>query len=186
MLKEIGKWPGFAAAAWGFLFAIPSFYWVLGGTAGTGSTIAPSLLKLLEDRDTGFIVILWATGVLKVVGGLLGLALTRPWRPGTRLVLLWAGWGAGVLLILHGLLFIVHGALVQAGTIRLAADLVPVSRWYTYLWGPWFLAGGLAFAAASYLNLRRWPHNRPEVLASAAGGTGALLLSAALYAAGIG
>jgi hypothetical protein len=34
-------WPGYAAAVWGFVFAVPSFYWALGGLTGASSTLTP-------------------------------------------------------------------------------------------------------------------------------------------------
>lgn len=60
---------GYAAAVWGFVSAVPSFYWAMGGLAGAASTISPSLVKLAQDRNPGFVAVLWLTGVLKVVGG---------------------------------------------------------------------------------------------------------------------
>ncbi|GGL07463.1 DUF3995 domain-containing protein [Planomonospora parontospora] len=66
------RWPGYAAAVWGFAFAVPSFYWALGGTAGATTTISPSLVRLVEEEVTWFVVTLWVTGLLKVVGGLPG------------------------------------------------------------------------------------------------------------------
>ncbi|MBG0821131.1 DUF3995 domain-containing protein [Planomonospora sp. ID91781] len=181
------RWPGYAAAAWGFVFAVPSFYWALGGTAGATTTISPSLVRLVEEGVTWFVVTLWITGVLKVVGGLLGLALARgPWGRRMSLLLQFAAWGAGVLLFWHGALFVVQGVLVETGSVVLAPDVLPVSRWYTYLWGPWFMAGGVLFAVAARARLSPPSGRRGEVAAGAAGGIGALVLSAGMLAAGVG
>ncbi|WP_234327309.1 DUF3995 domain-containing protein [Streptomyces sp. NRRL WC-3742] len=179
-------WPGYAAAAWGVLFAAPSFYWALGGTGGASTTVSPSLVKLAEDRVTWFLVVLWVTGVLKLVGAVLGIALlrSRGRRPDHLLQL--AGWGAGVLLVWHGGLFVVEGLLVQSGVLHIAPELVPVSRWYTFLWGPWFVLGGVCFVLAARLHLRLVAQRRTCAIAGAVGGFGALGLSAAMLLGGIG
>jgi hypothetical protein len=182
------SWAGYGAAAWGFLFALPSFYWGLGGTVGATTTISPSLVELVENRVTWFLVTLWVTGALKVVGGVLGLALVRPgWGTGMNRLLQFAAWGAGVLLLWHGGLFVVSGLLAQSGDARIAEETLQVLRWYTYLWGPWFMAGGLLFIAAARIHLRGMPDpyaRRSAVIAGAIGGIGALGLSVAMMVMG--
>ncbi|ACZ83986.1 DUF3995 domain-containing protein [Streptosporangium roseum] len=179
-------WAAYGVAAWGFLFALPSFYWALGGTAGAATTIAPPLVKMVEDRVTWFLVVLWATGALKVVGGVVGLALLRRWGTGMSRLLQLAAWGAGGLLLWHGGLFVVQGLLMQADSAGIAPDLLPVIRWYTYLWGPWFMAGGLLFITAALVHLRGLADRRGAVIACAVGGLGALILSVAMLLLGIG
>ncbi|MDP9863142.1 MULTISPECIES: DUF3995 domain-containing protein [Streptosporangium] len=179
-------WAGYGAAAWGFLFALPSFYWALGGTAGATTTISPSLVRLVQDGVTWFIVVLWVTGALKVVGGVLGLALVRRWGTGMSRLLQFAAWGAGVLLLWHGGLFVVQGLLLQLDGTGIAPELLPVIRWYTYLWGPWFMAGGLLFVLAARVQRRGLADRRGTAVAGAAGGVGALGLSVALTVMGIG
>jgi hypothetical protein len=173
---------------WGFVFAVPSFYWAMGGWVGTASTISPSLVKLAQERNPGFIAVLWGTGVLKVVGGLLGLALVRrrAWGRGINRLLQLMAWGAGGLLVWHGALFIGQGLLVQAHIIELAPELMSVSRWYTYLWGPWFVVGGVAFMFAARTHLSGVADRRDATIAGIVGGLGALTLSAAALIAGIG
>ncbi|MGC5015563.1 DUF3995 domain-containing protein [Streptosporangium sp. DT93] len=181
-------WPGYAAAVWGFLFAVPSFYWALGGTAGVESTISPQLVELARQQDSGMLAVLWVTGALKVVGGLLGLALVRrrPWGHGMNCLLQLMAWGAGVLLAWHGAQFIVQGLLVQAGLVEIPSESLPILRWYTYLWGPWFVAGGIAFVLAARAHLRTVPDHRHPRIAGVVGGLGALALSAVALMTGIG
>jgi hypothetical protein len=168
------------------VFALPSFYWAAGGVAGAATTVAPALVRLVQEQATWFIVVLWVTGLLKVVGGLLGLALVGGWgQRGSRFLQL-AGWGAGVLLVWHGGLFLVQGLLVQSGVVTIAPELLSVSRWYTYLWGPWFVVGGLLFIMAARIHLRSVGDRRSGAIAGAVGGFGALGLSVAMLAAGIG
>jgi hypothetical protein len=142
---------------------------------------------LVEEQVTWFVITLWVTGLLKVVGGRLGLALARGVRGRAVSPLLqFAAWGAGVLLFWHGALFVAQGVLVGTGSGVLAPDLLPVSRWYTYLWGPWFMAGGVLFALAALFDLDHVPDRRRGAVTGAVGGMGALGLSMAMLAAGIG
>ncbi len=171
---------------WGSVFAVPSFYWAAGGIAGAATTVAPSLVRMVQERVTWFLVILWVTGLLKVVGGLLGLALVGGWGRRVNHFLQLAGWGAGVLLVWHGGLFLVQGLLVQSGVVAIAPELLPVSRWYTCLWGPWFVVGGVLFLMAARMHLRSVADRRSGTIAGAIGGFGALGLSVAVLAAGIG
>ncbi|GAA2689634.1 hypothetical protein GCM10009864_74510 [Streptomyces lunalinharesii] len=55
-----------------------------------------------------------------------------------------------------------------------------------YLWGPWFIAGGLAFATATALYVRRHDDRREVRLYGATGTFAALLLSLLSTTTGIG
>ncbi|MFD8542573.1 DUF3995 domain-containing protein [Streptomyces sp. NPDC059649] len=181
-----GAWPGLAAAVWGFLFAVPSFAWAMGVTFGARTTVSPSLVKLADDRVAWFVAVLWVTGLLKVFGAVIGIGLTR--RRGRRIgrLLVFCGSGAAVLLAWHGCLFVAHGVLVEVGARTVAPGLTGLTRWYLCLWGPWFIVGGLAFAAATTRYVRRpgvWGEARRYV---AVGTLGALLVSLASMITGIG
>lgn len=182
----LGDWPGLVAAAWGLLFAIPSFVWAMGGTLGAQSTVAPSLMKLAHDRVTWFVAVLWVTGFLKLFGALVGIGLTRRRARWIGRLMVFCGGGATVLLVWHGCLFVAHGAMVEAGALPAAPDMVRLTRWYLYLWGPWFIVGGLAFAAATTRYVRRQAAQREVRLYGAVGALGALLLSLASTVTGIG
>jgi len=142
------RWAGHAAAAWAFLFAALSFYWAAGGRAGTG-TLARVVREPVLDREPGFVAIVWATGILKVLAGLLALALCRSW--GRRVpdwMLLAAGWGTGALLTLYGGIGLVTAAMVEIG---LSTSSDPgTTRWYLFLWEPIWLVGGVVFIAAAW------------------------------------
>lgn len=182
----LGKWAGFTVAAWGSLFAVPSFVWALGGTFGVRATVAPSLVKLAHDRVTWFLAVLWVTGFLKLFGAMVGIGLTRRRGKWTGRFVVFCGGGAAVLLVWHGCLFIVHGVLVEAGARAVAPDLFGLTRWYLYLWGPWFVAGGLAFAVAATHYVGRHDGRRELRLYGSVGALGALLLSLASVVTGIG
>ena len=139
----------YAAGGWAFLFAAPSFYWAAGGKAGTG-TLGPGIAAMAGE--TWFVALVWATGVAKVLAGLLALALVRPWgRRIPRWVLLAGAWAGGALLVLHGADFVAQGALALGGFVDVPASVPPAAiRWSTFLWGPWFLLGGLLFCIAAW------------------------------------
>ena len=71
-------WAAYAACVWALMFAAMSFYWAAGGTAGL-HTFGNLIRERGLARDPALIAITWVTGVLKVIGGLLGLAFVRPW-----------------------------------------------------------------------------------------------------------
>ncbi|WP_406204725.1 DUF3995 domain-containing protein [Kitasatospora sp. NBC_01560] len=182
------RWPGWAVVVWGVLFAVPSFVWALGSTAGARSTVAPDLVRLAVDRVPWFLAVLWITGALKLVGALIGLGLSRPRGVRAGRLLAFCGGGAAVLTGWHGGLFIVHGVLVEAGSVAVAPDLLGLTRWYLYLWGPWFVAGALAFAGATvgYVQGCGPADQRGLRRSGAVGALGALVLSLASTVTGIG
>ncbi|MFE0186605.1 DUF3995 domain-containing protein [Streptomyces sp. NPDC058989] len=181
-----GAWPGLAAAVWGLLFAVPSFAWAMGFTFGARTTVSPSLVKLADDRVAWFVAVLWVTGLLKVLGALIGVGLTLRRDRWIGRLMVFCGGGAAVLLVWHGCLFVAHGVLVEVGIRSVAPDLAGLTRWYLYLWGPWFIVGGLAFAVATTRYVRRLDALGEVRLYGAVGALGALLLSLASMITGIG
>jgi hypothetical protein len=97
----------------------------------------------------------------------------------TGRLLVCCGWGAAVLLVWHGLL-------VESGLVAIDPALRTVSRWYLYLWGPWFVLGGLAFAAAAWVYVRTSADRRGGRVAGLVGGLGALGLSLIALLGGVG
>src|ERR1700743_1686026 len=90
----------YAACGWSFLFALLSFYWALGGMAGV-ETISPQIIQLALAHDPLIIAALWATAIVKVISGIVVLALVQPWgRKVPRWLLLLLAWGAGTLLFI--------------------------------------------------------------------------------------
>jgi hypothetical protein len=71
-------WAAYAACALALLYAVPSFYWALGGTAGL-DTVGGAIEELDRSRDPAGVALGIGAGVLKVAGALLALALVRPW-----------------------------------------------------------------------------------------------------------
>lgn len=184
---HLSKWPGHAAAAWGVLFAVPSFVWATGDTFGAQSTVSPSLVKLARDGVPWFLTVLVVTGFLKLFGALVGIGLTQPRGSRISRLMVFCGGGAATLLTWHGSLFVVHGALVESGAVSVEPDLAGLTDWYLYLWGPWFVIGGLMFAVATALYVRQRGGDRRKLrLYGTVGALGALVLSLASTATGIG
>ncbi|MGH2531536.1 MAG: DUF3995 domain-containing protein [Thermomicrobiales bacterium] len=133
-------WAAYAAAAWAFVFATISFYWALGGTIGI-DTLANTIQEDARARDAEFLVLVWLTG------GLMALALARPWgrRIPRRLVLI-AAWGGGIFVILYEGASWIEAALMGAGVIDFPASLgADAVRWNLLLWRPWWVVGGVLF-----------------------------------------
>jgi hypothetical protein len=168
-------WVTYAAGVWSFLFAVLSFYWALGGMAGV-DTVSPQIVQLALAHAPWLIAALWATAMVKVISGFVALALVQPWGSMVpRWILLILAWGAGTLLFFHGALFFVVGVLALSGVIHVGTPLT-VLRWYTFLWGPWWLLGGILFLVAAWSYVYRLPHQRVYLVFSALGALGALVL----------
>jgi len=95
-------WAASLACALALLSALLSFYWALGGTAGL-ATVGGAIEELARARDPAGVALGVGAGVLKVAGGLLALALVRPWgRAVPRRLLLGVAWAGSVLLTAYG------------------------------------------------------------------------------------
>jgi hypothetical protein len=176
--NQLSRWAvgvTYAACGWAFLFAALSFYWALGGTVGA-ETVSPAIAQLARAHVPWVIAALWISALLKVVSGLVALALVQPWGSRVpRWILLLLAWGAGTLLFGHGGLFFAVGVLALSGTIHVSTPAA-VLHWYTFLWGPWWLLGGLLFLLAAWSSVRRSPRGRVDLVFSALGVVGALVL----------
>ena len=139
-----------------FVFAAVSFYWGAGGLVGV-STLGGRIEELALARDPAIIAMVWVTGVLKVLGGLLALALVQPW--GRRLPRRWllrAAWGGAGLLTVYGLLQLTSVALVAFGVITPTQPVEStVLRWRLLLWEPWLLLWGVLLGLAAWAGGKR-------------------------------
>ena len=138
---------GVATAVWGLAFAALSFSWAAGGRLLLG-TLDTTLQDEARARELGFVVVLWSTGVLKLLIAALGLAVVRPWKTvGVGRLLRMAAYVCGGTMALYGLVGAINGALAEVG----AFDPVDANaaRWYLLLWGPVWLAGGLLLLASA-------------------------------------
>ena len=151
-MRRRSKWAGDAAAVWAFLFATLSLYWAAGGTAGL-RTVSREIRERAVAREPGFVAILWVTVALKVVAGLLALALGRRWgRASLRRLVVIAGWSTGVLLVLYGGVGLVAAVMAELGVTESTDPAT--TRWYLFLWEPVWLVGGVLFILAAHSGRR--------------------------------
>ncbi|MEO3784094.1 DUF3995 domain-containing protein [Actinocorallia sp. B10E7] len=145
-----GSWSGYAAAGCAFVFAVPSFYWGFGGEFGA-DTIGRWAVDLSWRDDPPAMAAVLLTGCLKVLGGLLALALVRPaWPRPPRWMMLTAGYGAAALLVSYGGIYELLQALVAVRAIEVPADFDWYAFWWhLYLWSPWFLVWGILLGLAA-------------------------------------
>ena len=104
-----------------------------------------------------------AAAAAKVAGGLLALALVRPWgRAIPRRWLLACATGASVLLVGYGGLNVLVGALVLAGVIHPGGSVDRTAlRWHVGVWDLWFLVWGILLALATVSYWRRTAAQKP-------------------------
>jgi hypothetical protein len=158
-----GTWSAYAACAWALLFSLQSFYYAAGGTAGA-ATWPPAIATGVLERRPGWVATMWATGALKVLVGVLALALVRPWgRAIPRWLLLTAAWSAtAIMAVYEGAASLIQHALMVAGVITTPEGLGERSaRWHLFLWDPWWLIGGALLGVAAW-GYRRWSHRRAD------------------------
>ena len=141
------------AAVLGAGHALASAYWALGGTALL-DTIGGSLEEWGRDREPALVAGLAAIAAVKLVVALAAPVLAGV---GATAVPAWArgrvpralGWVAAGVLVAYGGLLTAVGLAVQAGVVEAAADADDRAlAWHAYLWDPWFLLWGVAFAVA--------------------------------------
>ncbi|GAA2814278.1 hypothetical protein GCM10010441_43770 [Kitasatospora paracochleata] len=131
-----------AAAAWGVAFSLVHVYWLLGGRTGLpeGRTIWGNTPLLVID-------VLAIPGC--AVAAALALALVRPWGARVPRRLLTVGLrGTAVLLLAHSTPSVPDWLALAAGS-RTADDLDAMARFATFLYEPFFLAGGVLFTLAA-------------------------------------
>ncbi|MFJ5229982.1 DUF3995 domain-containing protein [Kitasatospora sp. NPDC088391] len=132
-----------AAAGWSALFSLVHLYWLLGGRVGL-----PDELSVLDN--TPLLVIDIAAVPMCAVAAALALALLRPPTgriPAARLLL--AARATAALLVFHALPSIPDWAALAFGH-ESVADLDTMARFATFLYEPFFLAGGLLFGLAAF------------------------------------
>src|SRR6266516_2568662 len=155
-----GTVAAYAAAIVAFAYALVSLYWAVGGH-GLVSTVGGYVEQFARRGGAVPVLVALTATVAKVAGGLLALALVRPWgRVVPRRWLLISSTGASVLLVAYGGLNVLAGALVLSGVIHPEGSVDRTAlRWHVGVWDLWFLVWGtmLALATASY-----WRRSRAD------------------------
>jgi len=146
-----GRWTGFAAAGVAFAFAAVSIYWAVGGRALL-DTLGGEIERRARAGDDLLLASNAVGAALKVLGGVLALALVQPW--GERLPagpLQAVAWAAAAVLTVYGVLQTVAIVLVALDRVEPAEPLdTKALRWRMFLWEPWFLVWGVLLGAAAW------------------------------------
>lgn len=139
----------YAACIWSFVFAALSFYWALGGTF-LSNTQSPQILAL--TAEPWFLAVVWLTGFLKDLAGLLALSLVQRWGETFPVWLRRAAvWGVGLLLTFYSGANLGARGLMALGILETPASMrSAAATWHLILWDPWFLLGGVLFLAAAW------------------------------------
>jgi hypothetical protein len=161
--SPVGTVTAYAAAIVAFGYALMSLYWALGGHALV-STIGGYVEQLARRGGVLAVLVALAAALAKAVGGLLALALVRPWgRVVPRRWLLLGAAGASVLLVVYGGLSVLLGALVLADVIHPAGHVDRTAlRWHAGVWDLWFLVWGILLALATVGYWRRTAATGPR------------------------
>jgi hypothetical protein len=111
----------YAAAVAAFAYAVVSLYWAAGGR-GLVSTVGGYVEQFARRGGAVPALVALAAAALKVAGGLLALALVRPWGqvvPRRWLLIISAGASA---------LLVVYGGLNVAVAFLVLSDIIPPHR----------------------------------------------------------
>lgn len=149
--RSLGQtWPAYAAATLAFASAAVSLYWTLGGTALLDA-LGGTFERLARDRSAAALALGIVVILVKVAGGLLALALVRPW--GNRIqrgFLLPPSVVASLVLVLYGDTEVLAGGLVLAKVITPSGPVDEHAlRWHVFVWDLWFLVWGVALGIAA-------------------------------------
>src|SRR6516164_1101060 len=156
-----GTVTAYAAAIVAFAYAMMSLYWALGGHALV-STIGGYVEQFARRGGALPVLAALAATLAKLAGGLLALALVRPWgRVVPRRWLLLGSAGASVLLVAYGGLNVLAGVLVLSGVIHPGGSVDQTAlRWHAGVWDLWFLAWGILLALATIGYWQQTAHRR--------------------------
>jgi hypothetical protein len=159
----VGTVTAYAAAIAAFGYALVDLYWALGGHALV-STVGGYVEQFARRGGALPVLVALAATVAKVAGGLLALALVRPWgRVVPRGWLLAGSAGASALLVVYGGLNVLLEALVLSGVIHPAGSVDRTAlRWHAGVWDLWFLVWGILLASATIGYWRRTATGLPH------------------------
>jgi hypothetical protein len=153
----------YAAATVAFTYALVSLYWAFGGL-GLVSTVGGYVQQFARRGGVNAVLVAAAATLAKVLGGLLALALVRPWgRAVPRRWLLALAVVASAVLVVYGAANVAGAALTLSGAVHPSGAVDRNAlRWHLELWDLWFLLWGLALAVATEGYRRRTADTDPR------------------------
>ena len=146
----VGTVAAYAAAVVAFSYALVSAYWALGGHALV-STVGGYVARAARRGGAAPVLLALAAVLAKTAGGLLALALVRPWgRVVPHRWLRAVAAAVSTLLIGYGGLNVLAAVLVLSGVLHPggAVDRTAL-RWHAGVWDLWFLVWGIVLALAT-------------------------------------
>jgi len=161
--SAVGTVTAYAAAIAAFAYALVDLYWALGGRALL-STVGGYVEQFARRGGALPVLVALAATAAKVAGGLIALALVRPWgRVVPRGWLMAGSAGASVLLVGYGGVYVLLEALVLSGVIHPEGSMDRTAlRWHVALWDLWFLVWGILLALATVGYWRRTATGLPR------------------------
>lgn len=129
---------------WTVIFAAMSFYWAIGDLIGARS-LGGSIYEMAMNPSRSFVVILWLTGVVKLLGFLLLSLLLIQWnKPILNNTLFYVTKCVGVLLFLYGFLNFITNTLSLFHILDFYLELYAV-LWRLLFWELFWMAGGVFY-----------------------------------------
>ncbi|WP_054950346.1 DUF3995 domain-containing protein [Numidum massiliense] len=141
---EKNYWMITLGMVWTVVFAAMSFYWAMGGLIGARS-LGGSIYEMAMNPSRSFLVILWLTGFIKMLGFLLLFLLSIRWRkPLITDVLFYVTKIVGMLLFFYGFFNFITILLSQFHILDFDLELYAV-LWRLFFWEPFWMVGGIFY-----------------------------------------
>lgn len=132
---------------WTIIFAAMSFYWAMGGMVGVRS-LGGAIYEMSLDPEPSFIVIVWLTGFVKLLGAVWLSLLLISWRnPIIIKVFYFVIKVAGIFLFLYGLLNFITISMSAFGLLEFDLD-THATLWRLVFWEPFWMIGGICYFLA--------------------------------------
>lgn len=131
-------------SVWSVMFAALSFYWAMGGMFGVKS-LGGAVYEMSLNPERSFIIIVWITGFVKLLGFILLLMLLVHWRkPIITKTLYYVTKIAGVLLFVYGLLNFITISMSALHILDFQLDAY-ATFWRLIFWEPFWMIGGVFY-----------------------------------------
>lgn len=138
----------YAGMVWTLIFAFMSFYWAAGGMIGVES-LGGQIYQMALNRNSGFILLVWATGGAKLGGVflLIGLIRSKRFRRKIRKWLLFICIAAGIFMILYGVGNFITISLAAINVLDFDLETYAI-KWRLLFWEPYWIVGGVFYVLA--------------------------------------
>ena len=141
---RVNKWWLTLGVVWTVLFTGMSFYWAMGGMLGVRS-LGGAIYEMSLNPEPSFILVVWLTGFVKLLGAILLLLLLVSWKNTIISKSLYSLIKiAGIFLFLYGLLNFI--TISMSAFAILDMDLEAYATfWRLVFWEPFWMIGGICY-----------------------------------------